>query len=293
MNNPVGIYFAFWEKEWDADYAYYIDKVKRLGFDVLEIAAASLTEMSPQQRRSLAAAAREAGIALTYCIGLPSRYDVASADEQVRRDGIAYVGGLLDAIGEMGGGTLGGILYSCWPLGLAADMEYKKRARELALQSVRELAGRAEDRGVDLCMEIVNRFEQCLLNTAEEGVAFVQEVDSPRVKLLLDTFHMNIEEDFIGDAIRRAAGRLGHFHIGECNRNTPGHGHMPWDEIMGALKDIGYEGAIVMEPFIRPGGQVGKDIKVFRDLSGGADEAAMDALAAEALAFIRRKEDEA
>ena len=61
MNNPVGIYFAFWEKEWDADYAYYIDKVKRLGFDVLEIAAASLTEMSPQQRRSLAAAAREAG----------------------------------------------------------------------------------------------------------------------------------------------------------------------------------------------------------------------------------------
>ena len=183
---------------------------------------------------------------------------------------------------------MGGIVYACWP---AAEMSIDRKAvmREKALLSVRELAKRAEDRGVTYCLEIVNRFEQCLLNTAEEGRAFVDEVGHPAVKLLLDSFHMNIEEDHIGAAIRASKGYLGHFHMGECNRKVPGRGHMPWDEMMRALADIGYDGGIVMEPFVKPGGQVGQDIKVFRDLSGGADEAEMDAMAKEALEFIREK----
>ena len=99
---------------------------------------------------------------------------------------------------------------------------------------------------------------------------------------------MNIEEDSLGDAIRSAKGVLGHFHIGECNRRTPGTGRMPWAEIFSALRDIAYTGAVVMEPFIRMGGQVGKDIKIFRYISGGAVEAEMDRLAADAAAFVRR-----
>ncbi|HJD24508.1 MAG TPA: dolichol monophosphate mannose synthase, partial [Firmicutes bacterium] len=87
---------------------------------------------------------------------------------------------------------------------------------------------------------------------------------------------------------RSAKGVLGHFHIGECNRKTPGAGRMPWAEIFSALHDIAYTGAVVMEPFIRMGGQVGKDIKIFRDISGGADDAEMDRLAAASAAFVRR-----
>ena len=113
---------------------------------------------------------------------------------------------------------------------------------------------------------MLNRFENHVLNTAEEGVAFVREVGKPNVKVHLDTFHMNIEEDSFGEAIRTAGPLLGHFHTGENNRRVPGKGRLPWHEIGTALREIGYDGAVVMEPFVKMGGGVGSDIKVWRDL---------------------------
>ena len=286
--NKVGIYFAFWENEWDADYCYYIKKVSRLGFDVLEVAAASLLEISKERRKEIEDCAKAEGIDLTYCIGLPPQYDLAHENSQVRKEGIQYVKKLLECIHEMGGDTLGGILYSCWP-GNTVSYDYKQKARERSLCSLKEIAKTAEDYGINYCLEIVNRFEQYLLNTASEGVDFVKELESPRMKLLLDSFHMNIEEDSLYEAIRIAGDLLGHFHIGECNRKTPGLGRMDWSSVCQGLKDIQYQGKIVMEPFIRPGGQVGKDIKIYRDQSGNATEQKMDQLAQDALVFMREK----
>ena len=104
---------------------------------------------------------------------------------------------------------------------------------------------------------------------------------------MLDTFHMNIEEDSFGAAIRTAGPLLGHFHTGECNRKVPGRGRIPWKEVGEALRDIDYDGAVVMEPFVRMGGTVGESIKVWRDLSSGADEAGLDRDAAESVRFSR------
>lgn len=183
---------------------------------------------------------------------------------------------------------MGGILYSCWPGG-TVTYDYKMKARERSLDSLRELSRMAEEYDINYCLEIVNRYEQYLLNTAKEGVDFARELGSPKIKLLLDSFHMNIEEDSFHEAIETAGELLGHFHIGECNRKVPGRGHMDWDEIVRGLKDINYQGRIVMEPFVRPGGQVGKDIKIYRDQSGNASDMRMDSMAEEALKFIREK----
>ncbi len=289
MSNPVGIYYAYWEKEWSADFIPYIKKVKNLGFDVLEINAGAIADMSSKQRSELAKAAEDNGITLTYCIGLPGQYDVSSPDETVRKNGTEFVGKILDGMYEMGGKTIGGIIYASWPMTFVPDIDTKMRLRENSIVSLKELLKKAEQYGINYCLEIVNRFEQCILNCAEEGVNYVKELESPNAKLLLDTFHMNIEEDSIGDAIRTAKGYVGHFHIGECNRKTPGTGRMPWREIFTALSDIDYSGAIVMEPFIRTGGQVGKDIKVFRDLSGAASDEKMDGLAAAAAKFVKEQ----
>ena len=111
----------------------------------------------------------------------------------------------------------------------------------------------------------------------------------PNVKVMLDCFHMNIEEDSMGGAIRYAGDHLGHFHIGETNRKVPGKGRMPWDEMAQALRDIHYQGYVVMEPFVKMGGGVGSDIKIWRDLSDGADEAQLDADIAESARFVRSK----
>ena len=287
MKNPVGIYYAYWEREWDTDFVPYVEKVKKLGFDILEINAGAITEMSSAERRALADTAKEYGIGLTYCIGLPGKFDVSSEDEAIRKNGIDYVGRILDCMHEMGGKTLGGIIYASWPMKGVPDIDLKKRMRAQSLKSLGELMKKAEQYDISYCLEIVNRFEQCILNCAAEGIEYLKELDSPNAKLLLDTFHMNIEEDNIGDAIRSAKGMLGHFHIGECNRKTPGTGRMPWSEIFTALSDIDYKGAVVMEPFLKTGGQVGSDIHVFRDLSGNADNEQMDRMAERSAKFVK------
>lgn len=287
MKNPVGIYYAYWEKEWEADFVPYVKKVKNLGFDVLEINAGAIVDMTSQQREILSKTAHDEGITLTYCIGLPSKYDVSSLDETVRKNGVDYVGKILDSMNEMGGKTIGGIIYASWPMVGVPDIDKKMKMRENSLISLKEIMKKAESYDINYCLEIVNRFEQCILNTASEGIEFIKELGSPKAKLLLDSFHMNIEEDSIGDAIRQSKRLLGHFHIGECNRKTPGTGRMPWNEIFTALSDINYNGAIVMEPFIRTGGQVGSDIRVFRDLSNNATEKYMDEMAAKSAQFVK------
>jgi len=125
------------------------------------------------------------------------------------------------------------------------------------------------------------------LNTAAEGIAFAQQVESPNRKNLLDTFRMNIEEDSMGGSTEEAGTWLGHFHLGETNRRPPGRGRMPWPEIFGALKKINYQGALVMEPFLLPGGEVGRDISVYRDLLGNGD---LDEEATLSVQFVRAQQ---
>ena len=109
------------------------------------------------------------------------------------------------------------------------------------------------------------------------------------VNLLLDTFHMNIEEDNIPEAIRLAGRKLGHLHVGESNRKLPGMGSLPWRDIGRALRDIGYEKGVVMEPFLLQGGEVARDCKVWRDLSGNADEKMLDRYIKESLTFLKHE----
>ena len=104
---------------------------------------------------------------------------------------------------------------------------------------------------------------------------------------MLDTFHMNIEEDSMIDAILTAGDLLGHFHVGENNRRVPGKGNFPWPEIGKALHRIGYDKNVVMEPFVIGGGEVGSDIKIWRDLSHGASQERLDEDARNSVAYLR------
>ncbi len=282
--NRFGIYYAFWTQDWDADFLPYIDKVAGLGFDILEVNAGTIARMSPEERRRLRARAEEKSLELSYCIGLTADHDVSSESESVRRSGVDFLKDMARAIGEMGGGKLSGIIYSYWPATIA-KAEEKPRRLEKSVASMREAIKVAEDEGAFFNVEVVNRFEQFLLNTCEEGLAYVDRVGSPNLKLLLDTYHMNIEEDDICAAIKKAGTSLGHFHLGENNRKPPGYGHIPWVRIGETLRAMNYNGSIVMEPFLLPGGEVGRDIKVWRDLMPGVD---LDVEAKKALAFVRK-----
>jgi len=282
--NKIGIYYAYWTHDWDADFHPFIDKVAELGFDVLEVNAGTIAHMTSEERQSLKAHADDKNIILSHCIGLPHKYDIASEDEAIRENGIAYLEKIAEAIGEMGGGNLSGIIYSSWPATMLEGETDKRPYVERSIASMKKAIKSAEDNNVIFNMEVVNRFEQFLMNTCDEAIAYVEAVDSPNAKILLDTFHMNIEEDFIGEAIQKAGDKLGHLHIGENNRMPPGYGHIPWTEVGATLRKINYQGYVVMEPFLMPGGEVGRDIKVFRDMSVGLE---LDDEARKALMFIR------
>ena len=285
MKNPIGIYYAYWTQSWDADFVPYVHKVKSLGFDILEVNAGTVTRMSNGERDRLKNAALEAGIELTYCIGLTKEFDIASADSSVRNAGVAFLQDMARMLKYMGHRQLGGIIYSSWPGKLPVG-EDKRAAVDRSIAGMREAMKVAEECGAYFNVEVVNRFEQYIMNTAAEAVEYVGRVGSPNCRVLLDSFHLNIEEDDIRQAILTAGDKLGHFHIGETNRRAPGRGRMPWDEMFGALREIRYAGAISMEPFLVPGGEVGRDISVYRDLRDGLD---LDAEAKRALEFVRQK----
>ena len=284
--NRIGMHYGYWTQYWGSEPLQFVQRAKKCGFDILEVNAPKVTLMSDAERDVLRGAVADAGLSLTYSIGMTADMDLASEDAGTRQKGIAFLQKVARAMKYMGGTILAGINYSSWPRKLLPG-EDKQILTDRAIKGVREAIKAAEDNDVIFCLEVVNRFEQFIMNTAAEGIAFAERAGSPNCKILLDTFHMNIEEDSLRGSIVETGNWLGHFHLGETNRRPPGRGRIPWPEIFGALREINYQGAVVMEPFLVPGGEVGRDISVYRDLLGSAD---LDEEAARSAQFIRSEQ---
>ena len=286
--NQLGIFMNFWEKNWIADHAKYIRKAAKLGYDILEFQAQALLEMSDERILELKKIADAEGIRLTYSLGLDPAYDVSSLDETMRQGGVKYLQNIIKKMELAGGDLLSGVSYAGWGTP-GVVMNDKTPYWNQSVKSMKEIIKTAEACGVTYCVEAVNRFETCIINTAAEALAYIEEIDSPNIGVLLDTYHMNIEENSIGDAIRLVgADRMKNFHTGENNRTAPGRGHLDWDEIFGTLAEIGYKGPIVSEPFVMQGGEVGRDIHVFRDLIANPTEEGIDAEAAYLIDFEKK-----
>lgn len=290
--NPIGMHYGFWSHNWDEiAYIPLMEKLAWLGFDICEV---GLRRVGLLRRRQAAGAEGLAPITTAWASPIPSAWRQnttwPATIRRVRENGIRHVTRILESMPKVGATILNGVSYAGWQAlpdhGITLDE--KRRKEELALESMSRLMKVAEDCGVLYCCEVVNRFEQYLLNTAKEGVEFVKRLGSPNARVLLDTFHMNIEEDSMVDAILEAGPWLGHFHVGENNRRPAGStNRLPWKDMAAALKQVNYQGAIVMEPFVLMGGTIPYDIKVWRDLSGGAGEAGLDEMAGRACRFLK------
>ena len=282
-----GIYYAYWEKEWGGQFIPYVEKCKRLGFDAVEVACGAFHLENDQFFHDLRAAAEDNGMLLTGGYGPRPEHNLASKDEAAVEKAFAFYADIFRKMEIAGIDRIGGALYSYWPVDFSAPMD-KPGDTARSIARMQRLADMAADHGITLGMESLNRFEGYMINECYECVDYVKAVDRPNVKVMLDTFHMNIEEDSITDAIRKAGPLLGHFHVGEANRRCPAPGgRFDWAEIGKALKEINYDGFVVMEPFVQMGGQVGKDISIWRDMSHGATEEMLDKDAAASVAYLR------
>jgi len=283
-----GIFFAYWARNWNASPEELKDRVRRAsesGFDLLEIHCDALLPWDSEDRAVLRRHADEHDLDLSFVTTLTSDADVYAPDPDTRQRGVDQLTSAIEIVDEMDGRYLGGLTYGAWNPTFEGGIEEKADRKEQSIDTWKEVANIAEAHDVLCTVEVVNRFEQYMLNTAAEARPFVEVVDSPNLQIMLDTFHMNIEEDDFADAIKTAGDHLGHFHVGENNRKLPREGgNMPWPEIGEALDSIDYDGPVVMEPFVLPGGDIAQDVALWRDLSGDEN---LDDNAAKSLQYLK------
>jgi D-psicose/D-tagatose/L-ribulose 3-epimerase len=254
--------------------------IKQLGFDLLEIPLEGIGDVDYKRGADIL---RDHALCVSACAAMGPDRDLIHEEEAIRENGKAYLKQAIDATHMLGGTNLVGPLYSA--VGRTWQQTPDERARDLDLLTItlRELGEYAQAQGVMLCVEPLNRFETSFVNLAEQAVEIVDRVNHANVGVLLDTFHMNIEEKNIGDAIRKTGKRLKHVHSCENDRGAPGTGHVPWHSVAQALKDVRYDGPVVIESFTPKVKSISRAAAIWRDI-----EPSPDALAESGVKFLRQ-----
>jgi D-psicose/D-tagatose/L-ribulose 3-epimerase len=270
----IGISTWVWTSPADDEtLARLVPRIGEMGYDVVEIPVETLGQFDIGRARQLAAAA---GLDISVCAVIGAGRDLL-LDEEVEA-GLEYLRGCIDIAQALGSPAVAGPFYSavgrCWRLSPA------EREREIGrlAERLRELGEYGAERGVELGIEPLNRFETSFMNTTEQTLELVERVNHPGVGLALDMFHLGIEEKSLGDAIRLAEGRLKHVQVAENDRGTPGTGQLAWDEVAQALHDIGYDGRVVIETFSDRVEAIARAAAIWRPLAPDSDTLARDGL---------------
>jgi D-psicose/D-tagatose/L-ribulose 3-epimerase len=253
---------------------------KRWGFDTVEIPVEDLSHIDPAWVKSELDKQGLVCGSVCACVG-PDR-DLRGTPKQ-QADCLAYLEGLLDQMVALDCPSVIGPVYSSVGRAEAVPPAEYKRQWQTVVRNLRKLCKLAEERGKQICMEPLNRFESDFINTCDQALKMIRDVGSPALKLHLDTFHMNIEEKFQAAAIRKAGKLLGHFHACGSDRGTPGNDHIDWPSIAKALKHIRYEGDVVIESFTTDVKVIARAAAIWRKIEPTRDE-----IAVKGLAFLRK-----
>jgi D-psicose/D-tagatose/L-ribulose 3-epimerase len=257
-----------------------VEKVRDMGFDILEVCVEDPTTIDP---KAILPRLEEAGLEALVCGAFGPDRDASSDDPAVRKQAVDYIKTCTDISQALRSPVVAGPMYSAVGKTRLLSKDEKAKQWKLAVESLQQAADYAGERNVRLALEPLNRFETDFINTVEQGLELVDRIGRPNVGLLLDTFHMNIEEKDLGAAIRQAGPRVFHFHTCENDRGTPGSGHVEWTLVKDALKGAGYEGPVVIEAFNSDIKEIARAVALWRPLA-----ASPDALAGEGFQFLKR-----
>ena len=256
-------------------------KIKEMGFDIIEVAVEKKELIDWVRLKEIV---KETGLKVTVSGAFGPERDISSDDPNIRAKGLKYITDCIEIAQNMGSPIFGGPVYSAVGKTRFISEEQKKRERAWCIENLIKVSKVAEDCGIIVGVEPLNRFETDMVNTADQAISLVKEVASPNIKIQLDTFHCNIEEKNIADTIRKV-GRdlLCHIQGNESDRGTPGTGNLDWAGIKEALTEIGYDKAIVIETFGEVSEEIAKAASIWRPLANSSDE-----LATEGLQFYKK-----
>ncbi|MGW5670636.1 sugar phosphate isomerase/epimerase family protein [Micromonospora sp. NPDC003776] len=276
VRNPLGIHAAVFVGGWSPEERRTAAaRARRAGYDVLEIPALDPAAVDIADTRAVL---DEYGLAGVCSLGLDFDADISSPDPQVAARGEARLLAALDVAAGLGGGFMGGVIYSALgKYGRPMD----PRGRDSMVAILRRLAGRAADLGVTLGLEAVNRYESNVINTCAQAAQVIKDVGAGNIVVHLDVYHANIEENSIGQAVADCGDHLGYVHVGESHRGYLGTGSADLDGLFQALRQVGYTGTVTFESFSRAvvSADLSDRLGVWRDLWEDADELAAHAQA--------------
>ncbi len=255
-------------------------KFKKWGFDSIEIPVEDPAHIDPAHvKRELDKHGLVCG-SVCACMG-PDRDLRGDANQQ--KIGLDYMTTILDQMVVLDCPSLIGPVYSAVGRADAVPPDEYKQQWATVVKNLKTLCRHAESRDRKVCLEPLNRFETDFINTCDQALRMIKAVGSPALKLHLDTFHMNIEEKCQGDAIRKAGKLLGHFHACGSDRGTPGNDHIDWKPIAKALKDVKYQGDVVIESFTTDVKVIARAAAIWRRIEPTQDE-----IAVKGLKFLKR-----
>ncbi|HYT88254.1 MAG TPA: sugar phosphate isomerase/epimerase family protein [Gemmataceae bacterium] len=263
----TGMNLLLWTTHVTAEHFPLFAKLKQTGFDGVEL---PVFEGDKAHYQTIARELKNQGLGCTTVTVVGPEANPISPEASTRSAAVDRLRWAIEMTATLGGERLCGPYHS--PLavftGSGPTEDEKKRAADV----LRVAAEEAKKAGLMLAIEYLNRFECYFLTTAAQARALVKQVDHPNFRMMYDTFHANIEERNIADTIRSVADSFIHVHISENDRGTPGAGHVHWDETFRTLREVTYDGWLVIEAFGRALPALAAATKVWRDLFPSAEE---------------------
>ncbi|MDO1511432.1 sugar phosphate isomerase/epimerase [Maribacter confluentis] len=279
-NITFGVSTWLWQSPFTTNSIALFPKIKRMGFDVVEIPLENPSLVDVAQVKQ---ALGDNGLTPTVCIVFGDDKDLTAADPVLHDNCFEFAKRCFEQAKELEVNFVAGPLYAAVGKARLATDEQRKIEWDRSVKNLRKLASLAREHALQIALEPLNRFESDLINTADEVMRLIGDINEDCVKVALDGFHMTIEENNIRKAINSVGDKLIHVQVSENHRGIPGTGLTPWQDFADGLKDIEYNGAMVIESFTPEIKELAAAVNIWRKL---ADD--QDSFAKQGLEFLKR-----
>ncbi|MEP6626860.1 MAG: sugar phosphate isomerase/epimerase family protein [Ginsengibacter sp.] len=250
-------------------------KISKLGFDVVEIAVEDPALIDTKAVRE---GLKKYNLKANICGAFGPSRDFTHEDPAVHENCLSYIEACFKICAEVECGFFGGPMYSAVGKARMVSPEQRKKEWELAVTNLRKVCDMASSRGLQIALEPLNRFESDMINNVEDVKRLIKDINHPAAKIMVDGFHMNIDEKNIEEAIVSAGDQLIHVQVSENYRGTPGTGQTRWDDYKRALEKINYTGTVTIESFTPENKELAGAVCFWHPMAESQDGFASDGL---------------
>jgi D-psicose/D-tagatose/L-ribulose 3-epimerase len=275
LDVTFGVSTWLWTSPFNRETIALFPKIKSYGYDAVEIPVEdpALIDLDLVKK-----ALADQGLNPIICGAFGPSRDLTHDDPAFHQTCFTYLDSCLEIASELGAGFVAGPMYSAVGKARLVSPEQRQVEWDRAVTNLRKVCRRAGEFGLDLAIETLNRFETDLINTSEDLMRLIVDINEPQAKAVLDGFHLNIEEPDLESAIRRVGNKLIHVQVSENYRGTPGTGQTNWAAWKRGLEAINYRGTISIESFTPQVKELAGAVCIWKPLVPSQDGFAKDGL---------------